>query len=72
MAEQLVHVTQEQERWDQIALRYYGNAYLLGRIVEANPGVPVTPILPAGLRLRVPVLDLEETVPVPGLPPWKR
>lgn len=72
MAEQLVHVTQEQERWDQIALRYYGNAYLLGTIVEANPGVPVTPILPAGLRLRVPVLDLEETVPVPGLPPWKR
>jgi len=72
MAELLVHVTQEGERWDGIAHRYYGNACLFTSIIEANPEVAIVPTLPGGLRLLVPVLDLEETVPVPGLPPWKR
>ena len=66
----LTHITSDGERWDSLSVRYYGDPFLYERIVAANPHVPLTPVLPAGLRLSIPVIeraDLSE-----GLPPWLR
>jgi phage tail protein X len=66
------HLTTEGDRWDLLAYRYYGQASAFGGIVAANPNVPITGRLPAGLIVRVPVLD-ESAVATPiTLPPWKR
>lgn len=71
----LEHVTRQGERWDQVALAYYGDPYLYQPLVAANPEVPITPLLPSGIVLRVPVLDpaeVEEKADASLLPPWKR
>lgn len=64
----LVHVTTEGERWDQLAWRYYGDAHRYLPIVEANPHVPITAALPAGLTLAIPILEPEPAAE--DLPPW--
>lgn len=68
--EYLTHVTREGERWDALAFRYYGSAYRYDPIVRANPQVPLTLALPAGLTLRIPVLEALPTTE--DLPPWLR
>ena len=71
----LEHVTREGERWDQVALAYYGDPYLYEPLVMGNPGVAITPLLAAGIVLRVPVLEpaeVEQRVDASLLPPWKR
>ena len=40
-------------------------------IIKANPDVPKEPILEAGIKLRIPVLDESETIKF-DLPPWKK
>lgn len=68
----LEHVTSDGERWDQIAHRYYGDARRYEPIVTANPQVPIVPVLPGGLVLRIPLLEEGDTVAAADLPPWKR
>ncbi len=67
-AEYLDHTTVEGERWDQLAFTYYGDATRYEPIVRANPQVPMTRSLPAGLTLRIPVLDAAPSSE--DLPPW--
>jgi len=67
----LTYVTREQDRWDLIAHRLYGDATAFRPLLEANPDHAPLPELPAGLRLLVP-LPVEEPASVAGLPPWKR
>jgi len=66
----LTHTTIEGETWDAIAWRYYGNAYRYPPIIAANPHVPITPVLPAGIVLAIPVLPREADTRT--LPPWMR
>lgn len=69
------HVTAEGERWDQLAHRYYGDPLQYQRLVEANPHVAVSPLLPSGLTIRVPLLSPEAAAAYTDeshLPPWKR
>ncbi|AOJ71038.1 MULTISPECIES: tail protein X [Burkholderia] len=66
----LTHVTTEGERWDQLAHRYYGDPFAYERIIAANPDVPITPLLPSGLALSIPVIARAELSE--DLPPWKR
>lgn len=66
----LSHTTREGERWDQLAFTYYGDAHRYEAIIRANPQVPLTRSLPAGLTLRIPVL--EEQTSTEDLPPWMR
>lgn len=71
MADQyLTHITQDGERWDQLAYRYYGAAHRYEPIMRANPQVPLTRALAAGLSLRIPVLEAAPTTE--DLPPWMR
>lgn len=64
------HVTVDGDRWDLLAWDYYGDAHGYARIVRANPHVAPTPLLPAGVRLAIPVIA--RPVSAHGLPPWKR
>ncbi|WP_433886058.1 tail protein X [Pseudomonas vranovensis] len=64
------HTTTEGERWDQLAWRYYGDAHRYQPIVQANPHVPLTSALPAGLTLAIPML--ETVLATEDLPPWMR
>ena len=66
----IAHVTTEGERWDQLVWRYYGDAHRYLPIVQANPHVPISAILPAGLTLAIPVLQPLPTTE--DLPPWMR
>jgi phage tail protein X len=66
----LTHVTTEGERWDQLAWRYYGDAHRYQPIVDANPHVPISAALPAGLTLAIPLL--EPVAATEDLPPWMR
>lgn len=71
------HRTIDGDRWDLIAYHYYGDATRQDVLLDANRHLflhPVTVpplILPAGLVLKVPVLDAEAADP-DALPPWKR
>ena len=72
MADRFVTIrTQGQDRWDIIAHRAYGDVNKLGLIIEANPSVPITPVIEAGTFIKVPVIagtNVEQL----RLPPWKR
>lgn len=66
----IAHTTTEGQRWDQLAWHYYGDAHRYLPIIEANPHVPITAILPAGLTLAIPVLEPASSAE--DLPPWMR
>lgn len=66
----LEHITTDGERWDQIAHRYYGDPLGYGRIILANPHIAITPVLMAGQRLAIPVIDAQR--PSQEIPPWLR
>lgn len=69
MTTYLEHETVEGERWDQLALRYYGDATAYEGIIAANTHVLITPTLQGGIRLRIPVIA-KAVVSSSKLPPW--
>jgi phage tail protein X len=67
------YVAQEGERWDTVSVKAYGRASLYKGIIEANPLVPITPRLPGGTVLDIPILanvDVETAAELN--PPWKQ
>lgn len=66
------HITQEGERWDTLAYRWYGNPFLMNVLIVLNPHIAFIPILPAGTLVFVPRLDLETRTQQSKLPPWKQ
>ena len=72
MAEYLTHKTKDNDRWDLLALEYYGDPLFLGPLLEANPRHAHKTLLGAGLRLLVPILDQTEVTPVkPKVVEWR-
>lgn len=67
----VIVTTKEGDRWDLIAWRCYGDAQRIEPIITANPRIPIRTVLPAGLQVRVPVLDAP-AADAAALPPWKR
>lgn len=65
------HLTKDGERWDLIAFKWYGDPLLYEPIIRANPDVPITPSLPGGLTLWIPVIEAP-VASLEELPPWKR
>lgn len=66
------YITKESDRWDLIAWEFYGDATMYEPIVVANPDVPIVPILPSGIKIKVPVIDRKDIIAPEELPPWKR
>lgn len=66
-----LYTTREGDTWSGIAFKAYGNVNYMTNIIEANPYASLHHILPGGIRLLIPVLDLPSMDPL-NLPPWKR
>jgi hypothetical protein len=67
------YIVKTDERWDNIAFKAYGDAGKIEPIVRANPNVLITPTVPAGTILDIPILSEEEAKSLNEiLPPWMR
>ena len=71
MTEFYSYVTKDKDRWDLISQHFYNSPILYEEIIKANPNVKVEPILSAGIKLKIPILDESETIKF-ELPPWKK
>lgn len=71
MTEYYSYITKDNDRWDLIAYKYYGNATKYEPIITANPQVPITPKLESGIKLKIPVLGDESSIKF-TLPPWRK
>jgi len=73
MANFVEYVAKQGDRWDTIAFKAYGDATLINGIIEANPTIVISPILEAGTRVIVPILEQGDIqIDSELLPPWKR
>ena len=75
--------TYDNERWDSVAQRAYGdplmaavvngvNVGVMNLIIAANPTVGITDVLPGGINLVIPIIDGTALVKAGTLPPWKQ
>lgn len=71
MKKYIIHKTKINERFDEIAYKYYGNCYKIQAIIEANPHISISETLPCDIELLIPI---EDTVEIDNsqLPIWKR
>lgn len=70
--EYLQHTVKSGERWDMIAHQYYGTVNEMPRLIRENTHLPITPVLPEGATVLIPILDAPTLVATQDLPPWKR
>lgn len=61
------------DTWDYVAWRMYGDESLIEILTTANPHIPLTPFLPMGVVMAVPIIE----TPRPSLnnsqrPPWRQ
>lgn len=72
----LEYFTRAGDRWDNLAYSYYSDVRLQSTLIETNrhlfKAFSVPAILPAGLVLKIPLIDKKVTVDDGLLPPWKR
>jgi len=71
MADTTEYITVDGDRWDTIANKAYGDSMLMGKITEANRGIPLDTVFEAGITLQIPILPAQN-LDVNLLPPWKR
>lgn len=69
------YITKQDERWDTVCFKAYGNISqeLLDGLVFNNPTVSLLPIIPTGTRMKILVVEQGEVqLDSDLLPPWKR
>lgn len=64
------YITKDGDRWDLIAYDFYSDPTMYEPIITANPEVFITPILPSGIKLKIPIIEENEQIQF-ELPPWK-
>jgi phage tail protein X len=64
--------TQDGDRIDNLAQRFYGGLYGISIIADANPLVAMEPIYPLGTVLVIPIIDDTQIQSNIDLPPWKK
>lgn len=72
MMESFNYTTVDGDRWDTLAARFYGSNTGIALLTDANPGVPITAIIPMGTPLVIPVIDDPQITDKTDLPPWKQ
>jgi len=65
------YVTIQGDKWDGIANGFYGNTNMTDRLMAANPEYLDYYIFPAGIPLKIPYLETEQT-DMNALPPWRQ
>lgn len=68
--EYVPYTTTGNETWSFIANKAYGDPNEVKKITDANPDVPISAILPAGITLRIPINPLVNTTDTSILPIW--
>ncbi len=71
MTNYIFHTAGNNERWDTLAYKYYGNCYKMQPIIEANPHVSISAKIEEGIELKIPIEESTETE-TSLLPVWKR
>ena len=71
MTEFYSYITVDGDRWDKISNKFYKTPKLYEEIIKANPEIPIEPVLPSGIKLKIPILEDSETIKF-ELPPWKK
>ncbi|STZ75310.1 tail protein X [Bergeriella denitrificans] len=66
------YTTRDGDRWDLIAYKHYGNAFLIDGLMAANPHLPLAEEFESGLTVFVPVLDAKPQSNQAAMPPWMR
>jgi phage tail protein X len=66
------YITQEGDRIDTLAHRFYGGMYGISILSDANPFVPLEAIFEVGTVIIVPIIDNSQVIANENLPPWKR
>lgn len=61
--------TDDGDAFDTIALNFYDDEFKAHIIIQANSQYSDMIILPAGLTIKIPIIDED---PAETLPPWKR
>lgn len=67
----LRHITQDGDRWDLLAYRYYQDVSQMSNLITANPHVPIDDVLAGGLELAIPIIETA-VENEQELPAWKR
>ncbi len=70
MTSYILYTTGQNERWDTIAYKF-GSTYDIAPIIEANPHVKISPIIPEGTVLKIPVPEMKANDKA-RLPIWKQ
>lgn len=71
--EYIEYITQQNDTWDYIAWIMYGNETLMGVLIEANPQIPIAPLIGMGLTMAIPIIgDLRPTLNNEQRPPWRQ
>lgn len=71
--ENLQYTVSENERWDTVSFKAYGNPGFSESLIRANPEVGITAIIPVGTILNIPVQEENQVLNISELlPPWKR
>lgn len=52
----LSYISLEGDRWDVIAYKFYGDIEQMARIIETNPNVALSEVLPTGTKLYIPII----------------
>lgn len=68
-SDHFIYTTMAGDTWDILALDAYNDETKASLIIQANPQHADTIVFPAGVKLKIPIID-ETTAET--LPPWKR
>jgi phage tail protein X len=67
------YTAQQNDRFDIIAYKSYGDVNKMNLIIAANPQIGIIEgTIPVGTVVRVPVLEVAPNIVTADLPPWKR
>lgn len=69
MDEYIEYITEENDTFDLIAYKQYGEEFLADRIIKANLRYADTVLFEGGVVLKIPVLTENEVDE--SLPPWR-
>ena len=69
MTEYILYKAKQNDRWDILAYRFYGDMYRQKELIEANGHVKLTPSIEEGEQLFIPIL---EDLPTTSIPIWKQ
>lgn len=73
MADEILYTCRGGVRWDQVSTEMYGSPFYMNEIIRANTGVPITPIIPDGYVLKIPVKESNDVkLTTDLLPIWKQ